>query len=111
MTHPSSPPDNPSGNGRHNAPLKTRRVLNIRILLGTFLAWMAMWIGLHYWRAYQVRRNASDLTTRAEALADEKKYEEATIYYTRYLELFPDDADARLRCAEIFEKSSHSQRT
>ena len=88
-----------------------RRVLNVRILVGTFLALMALWIGAHYLRAYQVRRNASDLTKRAETLADEKKYAEAALYYSQYLELFPDDADARLRRAEIFEKSATNQRT
>jgi tetratricopeptide (TPR) repeat protein len=109
MAHPLTSDQSHGGNGRHGSSPRTRRVLNVRILVSTFLALMAVWIGLHFWRAYQVRRNASDLTKRAEALADDKKYEEAANYYTRYLELCPDDADARLRRAEIFEKSSREQ--
>jgi tetratricopeptide (TPR) repeat protein len=93
-------------NGRHRAAMKTRRVLNVRILVATFVGLMALWIGGHYWRAYQVQRNAFELTKRADALAGEKKYAEAANYYERYLQLRPDDADARLKCAENFEKSS-----
>ena len=90
-----------------------RRVLNVRILVGTFFGLMAVWIGGHFWRAHEVRKNAPNLKDRAEALADEKKYAEAAEWYTRYLEFCPaaDIADARLRRAEIFEKSSLSGRT
>jgi tetratricopeptide (TPR) repeat protein len=83
--------------------------VNIRILVGTFLALMALGTGLVFWRSYLVRRNASDLSERADALAEQKKYAEAAVFYSRYLELCPDDANVRLKNAEIFEKSSRDR--
>ncbi len=43
---------------------------------------------------------------RAEALADQKNVAAALSYYARYLELCPQDADARLRQAELFEQAT-----
>ena len=67
-----------------------------------------------HWRlttyAYQVRQNASEIVKRAETLAEQKNYQDAVTYYTSYLGQFPNDADARLRRAEIFEMMSHGQR-
>ena len=81
-------------------------MLNVRILAGTFLALAVLGIAAHYWHAFQARRTASVLTERAEALAEEKSFTAAADYYRRYLELCPEDANARLRRAELFEQAT-----
>ena len=106
MVRPVTPYDSARGNSRPAGKRRTRRVLNTRILVGTFTALVVLGIAAYFWRGYQVRRTASALTERAEALAEEKHFAAAAGYYSRYLELCPEDANARLRRAELFEQSA-----
>ncbi|MGO9112643.1 MAG: tetratricopeptide repeat protein [Thermoguttaceae bacterium] len=85
---------------------RTQKVLNVRMLLGTVMALAALGIAAYFWRSYQMQRTASALTERAEALAKENHFTAAAGYYARYLELCPEDANSRLRLAELSEQST-----
>ena len=70
--------------------------------------------GVH-WRSLlaqptEVRRNASDLTKRAEALADEKKYAEAAELLFALFGAFSQRRRRPAAAQELFEKSSHGTR-
>jgi tetratricopeptide (TPR) repeat protein len=76
-------------------------VLSVRTLVGTILALAAVGIAAYFWHRHQMGRTASALADRAEAFAEEKNPAAAAGYYDRYLELRPEDANARLRRAEL----------
>ena len=106
MAHPLTPNNPASENSRPGGKQKTRKVLNVRTLAGTVIALAVVGIAAYFWRAYEVRRTASALAERAEALAAEKNLAAAVAYYARYLEIAPEDATARLRRAELFEQAT-----
>ncbi|MGA2030684.1 MAG: tetratricopeptide repeat protein [Thermoguttaceae bacterium] len=81
-------------------------MLNVRVLVGTFAVLVILAVAAYFWLGYQARRTASAFIDRAEALAEEKHFAAAAGYYSRYLELYPEDGDARLRRAELFEQSA-----
>lgn len=80
--------------------------MNFPLLIGTMAVFGAAGAGLYYWRVYQVRQHAFVVRTRAENLADEHKFAAAMASYGDYLLLRPDDGDARLRLAELFDKAN-----
>jgi tetratricopeptide (TPR) repeat protein len=129
MVKPSNPNESNRENSGPASTRKTQRVLNTRFFVSTFLIFAVVGAAAYFVRAYQVRRAAFALKDRAEALAkgeetlagekeelagekkehaEEKKEKNpgaAASYYGRYLELYPEDASARLRRAELYEQA------
>ncbi len=94
-------------NGEHpqsSRPRKTRKVLDLRVFFGSLLAMAAVGTAAYFLLAFQKRHEAPNLLETADSLAKDHDYAGAFKYYSRYLELRPDDADARLRQAELFEQ-------
>ena len=100
---PSEKPPAPS------TPTRGRRVLNGWLLVGTVATLAVLPIAAYFWRGYQVKHTAFAITDRAEAFAEKKDYATAAAYYARYLELRPEDSNARLRRAEIYELATGGQ--
>ncbi len=106
MSHRVNPKNSAQGNSQPAGPRKTHKVLNVRFLVVTLGTFAVLGTAAYLWRAYQVRRTASALTELAESVAEKKDFTAAAGYYSRYLELRPDNATARLRRAELFEEST-----
>ena len=85
---------------------RTRKAVNFPLLIGTLAVFAGAGTGLYFWRVYQVRQHASVIRTRADSLAEEHDFADAAASYNYYLQLRPDDGDARLRLAELFDKAS-----
>jgi tetratricopeptide (TPR) repeat protein len=84
---------------------KTRRLLNVRLLVGTLIALAILAPAAWWWRSLQVRRTAGALLERADDLAEDEDFAAASSYLLRYLELYPNDADVKVRLAQTFDRS------
>jgi len=84
---------------------KTRRLLNVRLLVGTLIALAILVPAAWWWRALQVRRTAGALLERADDLAEDGDFAAACSYLLRYLELYPNDADVRVLLAQTYDRS------
>lgn len=94
-------------------PRKRRQVkseLNVRLLVGTLIAVAVLGPAGYFWHEFQVRRTAGAMLSRTDALEKEEKWGEAAAYLYRYLQLRPDDVDARIRLTETFDKSDQDGR-
>ena len=85
---------------------EVKRQLNVRLLVGTLIAAAVLGPAAYFWREFQVKRTAGSFLERAETLENEGEWGEAAGHLFRYLQLRPDDADARIRLAETFGKSA-----
>ncbi|HUT92892.1 MAG TPA: tetratricopeptide repeat protein [Thermoguttaceae bacterium] len=91
----------------------TRKVLNVRLLLGTFVAVVVLGVAAYVWRSYQSDRIADALMRRAETFEKAEEWEEAAECLRRYLRLRPNEAQVFARLAEVFVRSAETiqQRT
>jgi tetratricopeptide (TPR) repeat protein len=74
-----------------------RRSLNYKFLLGLLAGTAVFGTGVHFLHAYQVRRNAGALLTRAEQAEKAGDNAQALDYYRRYLGFVPKDTEALAR--------------
>lgn len=88
---------------------RTVRLLNRRLLLATIAVAVIVAPVLYALHRYQQRRNADSLLERATVLEAEQKWGEAADYVGRYVNLFPNDAEARVRLAKDFAQSANSE--
>jgi tetratricopeptide (TPR) repeat protein len=89
--------------------MRTRRVLNTPLFVGTLVAIAILMAGAYAWRAVQVKRNAKALLDRAEALAEDKDFDAAAAYLFKYLQLrpdAPDRAEVKVRLAQVYDKAA-----
>lgn len=91
-------------------PAVRRRTLNVRFLTWAALTLAALGTAGHVWHAYQAERNAAALLTRADQNESRQQWREAAQTIRRFLRLRPEDADARVRLAEDFDRSARSPR-
>ncbi|MBI2826663.1 MAG: tetratricopeptide repeat protein [Planctomycetia bacterium] len=77
--------------------------LNWRLLIGTVLTIGVLTALATVWHSAVVRRNGAVFLNRADALADEQKWDEAARHLHRYLKLFPGDDEVRTRLALTFD--------
>ena len=77
--------------------------LRWRPLLATVAVVIVLAPLAHFWQTYQLNRNGEIFLTRAEELQQEGKWSDALPYIERYLRVFPDDIDARVRMAQVFD--------
>jgi len=88
----------------------TRRVLNTRLLVISLVVVGILCPASYFWHEYQVRRIGRTLLGHAERAEADQKWGESTAYLYRYLQLYPDDADIRVRLAETYDRSAISHR-
>ena len=96
----------PHGKAKRNQ----RRVLNVRLLVGTILVLGVGYAGAYGLRRVQLRRTAHAMLDRAETLIAEGKYLRASEYYFRYLRVEPHDAAVRRKLAETFDRGAVTAR-
>lgn len=106
MAQSSSSSSSQPEDARADSKREIKRILNVRLLIGTLVAVVILTPVAFFWHSYQVGRTASAFLSRAESLEKEKNWGEASQYIFRYLRLRPDDVDARIRLAETFDKGS-----
>lgn len=99
-------------------PRKTYRTISISVLIGTLVVVAAVAGGLHFWHGFQLRRGAARLLAHAEELVLEadadkqnKAYSEAASLIYRYTQIQPDDTDAQIRLAEVYQKGAQDERS
>ena len=100
---------------------KTKRVLNVPLLVGTLIAAAVLGPATYAWRSYQIDRTADRFLKRADSLEEEakalasdpkkkeeevEKWGEAAGYLRFYLRLRPDEPEVWARLAETFDKSA-----
>lgn len=109
----SHPASGRSGSRPHGAARagRTALALNVPLLLITALILAAVAPSAYFWHKWQVHRIASSLAVRSEALAQSGNWSAAAGYTSRYLQLRPADASARIRLAKQFDKSLPTGRT
>lgn len=79
------------------------RSLNLPLLLGSVAAIALLLTAAFFVRSWRQSRIADQFAERAEQLAADKQYGRAAFYHQQYLQLRPDDLDARLRLVDVFE--------
>ena len=84
----------------------TRRQVSVRLLLGTSIVLAILAVASYFWRQYQVNRLAPELLAQAEALEAEGKLIESTQRIYQYLQINPDDAEARITLAETYSAAA-----
>ncbi len=88
---------------------ETVRVLNWKLLIGTFVALIVLVPAIYFWHGMQVNRTAVVYIDRAEKLEQEGKYAEAAECLHRYLRVRPSGPDAaavRVRLAKTFDQAA-----
>ncbi|HMC88624.1 MAG TPA: tetratricopeptide repeat protein, partial [Gemmataceae bacterium] len=80
--------------------------MNLSFLLCLLLSFVVLSIGVVTVHAFQVKRNAEIFKRQAKLAVENKRYAEAAMYYGRYLNYVPADADARVQWAQALEKKT-----
>ena len=84
---------------------QTRRVLNLRWLVGTCVALAVIVPSAWYWHRHQLKKTAVAMLERAEHFEQQADWRGAAGYYQRYLRLVPENAEVRIRLALAFDRS------
>lgn len=85
-------------------PYRNQWRVNWRLLIMTLVAVAVLAPAAYFWHDYQLRRNGSAFLKRAERLESEERWAEAAEDLYRYLQLFPDDSEARIRLATVYDR-------
>ena len=83
-------------------------MLNVPLLIGTLIALVVLGPAAYCWHSYRMSWTEEAILQEAERLAQEADPANATVYFHRYLQLHPDDADVRVRLAETFDKATQN---
>lgn len=89
---------------------RTKRVLNVPLLVATLVAIAVLAPTAYALRASQVLRTADVFLQRASELEAEKNLDGAAAYLHRYLQLHPNDAEVRVRLAKVYGESAADPR-
>lgn len=82
---------------------------NVPLLLWTFVIVAVAAPAIHFWRNFQIDRQASAIFDRAQTLHDEGKSAQAASTYHKYLQLRPNDERAIVARALDFAKAANRQ--
>ena len=77
--------------------------VNWRLLLGTLLGLGLVSPIAYFWHGYQLKRNGTIFLNRADKLEADQDWGEAAKLVERYLKVFPEDVEARVRLAQVFD--------
>jgi tetratricopeptide (TPR) repeat protein len=87
---------------------RTRRVLNVKLLLATIAIISLIGVGVHFLHQFQLANVNKALRQRADAFREDADFKNAAKYLERYLRQCPDDAAAKLSLAEIVDLDAKS---
>ena len=87
---------------------RARRVLNLRLLLVSVAIGSALSLAGYGWYRYRYGQVAKAMVQRAAGLEKDGEWQKSAGYLNRYLQLRPDDLDARLRLVEAVEHSAQT---
>jgi hypothetical protein len=87
---------------------KTKRILNVRLLVVSLVLLGVCCAVGYLWHRHQAGQVAGSLLQRATALEQEEKWPEAAGYLSRYLRLEPGDTEARVRLITAVEQSGNT---
>jgi tetratricopeptide (TPR) repeat protein len=85
---------------------KTRRILNLRLLVETLIVAAILGPAIYLWYAWQLKRTEATMLARAEKLVEDKDDRAAAQYYFQFLKLRPDNADVQVLLAETFGRAA-----
>jgi tetratricopeptide (TPR) repeat protein len=85
------------------------RTVNLRALVTLLLAVPALFVGVHFLHAYQMRRGARDLLEQADRAEADGRAEDARGFLHDYLELEPDDDAVQARYGRALKESARSR--
>jgi len=93
------------------SPAKTRRELNLVLLIGSLVFVVLAAPALYFWREFQIDRTSDIFLDRATALEQSEDFGQASSYLHRFLRLRPEEnEDVRVRLAETFDQSATDPR-
>ncbi len=84
------------------------REWNQPLIIATVTLIVVLTPALYFWHRLQIQRQASALLSMSQKLEADQKYLDSAEYAFRYLRLRPDDGQARVHLAEVFDKGAHS---
>ena len=85
---------------------RKRRVLNVQLLVGTLIVFATLGPALYCWNYYQTARSAHSYLERADQLESKGELRATADCLYRYLQLYPNDGEVRLRLAKDFDQST-----
>ena len=103
FNEPSESPRTPS---RSAAKPRTRRILNVRLLVETLIIAAILGPAIYGWYSWQLKRTATAMLERAAKLTEDKDDAAAAQYYFQYLKLRPDNVDVQVLLAESFDRAA-----
>lgn len=98
-----SPERNASAAALGSPSAATGHELNYRLLVATVVVLLAVAPAAHFWHARQARHNAAAVLARVDEAVADADWVKASQHLARYLRLRPDDANQRVRMAEIVD--------
>ena len=78
---------------------------NVKFIAAFFGSLLALAVVTQLWHMVQIRRHASINLTRADELAEDRRYGEAIFYLQKYLRLNPNDDVAQEKLGELYLRS------
>ena len=87
-------------------PRTIKRSVSVPLLVSTAIVLALGAVGSYAWRNYQVQRLAPDLLRQAEALEAQGKLAESTQRIFQYLQIVPDDTEAKITLAEKYDAAA-----
>lgn len=87
-----------------------RTVVNVRLLIITAITCAIAAPTLYAWQRYQQQKNATAFLEQATAQEKDQHWRKAADFLGRYLQLRPEDNDARIRLAFAYNSSAGSYR-
>jgi tetratricopeptide (TPR) repeat protein len=88
----------------------TRYKFNTRLAVTTVVVLVILAPSLYAWHAFQVGRNSTALLHQAGRYEQEENWSRAAEFVHRYLQLRPNDANARIRVAKDFDEGARTYR-
>ena len=82
------------------------RTLNVRFFVVSVVLLLVLCAAAYFWHQRQLRSIAQAMLQRAEALEGNQEFSQAAGYLHRYLQLYPDSRDVRIRLARTFDQSA-----
>ena len=89
---------------------RTRRILDVRLLVETLIVAAILAPAAYFWYSYQLKRAAAAMLERAHDLAENNDDRAAAQYYFQYLKLRPDDVDTQVLLAKTYDRAAKGPR-
>lgn len=84
--------------------IRTQRVVNVRLLVATGVLMIALPPAAYFWHRHQAWQQTSAFLTQVDQLVAAGDYVQAAEVMHRYVQQRPDDHQARVRLAELYDR-------